>query len=60
MPNFLENQSENTEFYEYFIDYTDWYTADAFFCEKCGVDISRFPHYQDFLRKITAYPAQSR
>jgi len=23
MPNFLENQSENTDFYEYFIDYTD-------------------------------------
>jgi hypothetical protein len=38
MPNFLENQSENTDFYEYFIDYTDWFEQTPFFCEKCEVD----------------------
>ena len=38
MPNFLENQSENTDFYEYFIDYTDCFERARFFCEKCGVD----------------------
>ena len=38
MSNFLENQSENTDFYEYFIDYTDWFELEPFFCEKCEVD----------------------
>ena len=38
MPNFLENQSENTDFYEYFIDYTDWSEQAPFFCEKCRID----------------------
>ena len=38
MPNFLENQSENTDFYEYFIDYTVWYELAPFFCEKCRID----------------------
>ena len=43
MPNFLENQSENTDFYEYFIDYTDWFEQAPFFCEKCEVDFFQIP-----------------